>query len=390
MTQPTYPLPVADKASTDEQKYASYLIDIAADMIVSVDAQRRIKLFNKAAEAVYGYTAAEMIGQSITLLYGNREEYTQVGRLLQAHGRYTGEITGLRKNGEHFPVLITATLLHDTSGNVVGSVGYSRDLTAEKKAAAMEREYIAMLGEEKLKKEVEHITRHDMKSPLNSIIGFADLLLEDEELPATYKETVRIIYNAGIKALRMVNLSLDLLKIERGEYPLDAKEIQLIPIFVDMQLDNATLLKVRRIPVSYRIAGNSYTIEQLQRANPPLLVQGEEIMCYNIFANLFKNAVEAAPADSQITIRIDYVLNSTCVAIAMNNAGVVPTGIRDRFFEKYATSGKIGGTGLGTYSAKRLTETLGGQIQMTTNAEEGTTLTVWLPCQPGATITAAS
>jgi PAS domain S-box-containing protein len=379
MTDATYPLPIINDPVADDQEYARYLIDIAADMIVSVDAGRRIKLFNKTAEAVYGYSAAEMIGQSITLLYASLEEYAQVGQLLQSQGRFTGEITGLKKNGEHFPVLITATLLRNAHGEVVGSVGYSRDLTAEKKAAALEREYIAMLGEEKLKKEVEHITRHDMKSPLSTIIGFADLMLGEQDLSAEHRESIHIIYNAGIKALRMVNLSLDLLKIERGEYPLDAKEVKLTPIFIDIQIDNATLLKVRRLQVVYAIAGTNYSLEALQQANLPLIVQGEEIMCYNIFANLFKNAVEAAPAESVVTIRMERTETTGLIMIAINNMGMVPEEIRDRFFEKYATAGKRGGTGLGTYSAQRLTETLGGRITMQTAPLAGTTVTVWLP-----------
>ncbi|WP_130472703.1 sensor histidine kinase, partial [Candidatus Magnetaquicoccus inordinatus] len=259
---------------------------------------------------------------------------------------------------------------------------------AEKKAAALEREYIAMLGEEKLKKEVEHITRHDMKSPLSSIIGFADLLIEDDELSEAHKESVRIIYNAGIKALRMVNLSLDLLKIERGEYLLETKEVNLVPIFVDMQADNVTLLRARRLPVIFHIFGASYSLAQLQKAQLRLLVQGEEIMCYNIFANLFKNAVEAAPPDSPITIRVAHAENSSLM-ISINNFGIVPEEIQSRFFEKYATSGKKGGTGLGTYSAQRLTETLGGRIAMSTNATSGTTLSVWLP-SPSGTATSCS
>ncbi|MBF0116868.1 MAG: PAS domain S-box protein [Magnetococcales bacterium] len=379
MTNATYPLPVIDDPVADDREYARYLIDIAADMIVSVDAGRRIKLFNKTAEAVYGYSAAEMIGQSITLLYANPQEYAQVGQLLQSQGRFTGEVTGLKKSGEQFPVLITATLLRNTHGEVVGSVGYSRDLTAEKKAAALEREYIAMLGEEKLKKEVEHITRHDMKSPLSTIIGFADLMLHEQELSDEQKESIHIIYNAGIKALRMVNLSLDLLKIERGEYPLDAKEVKLTPIFVDIQIDNATLLKVRRLQVVYTIDGTNYTLEELQQANLPLVVQGEEIMCYNIFANLFKNAVEAAPAESMVSIGMDHTTMAGFIMIAIHNMGMVPEEIRDRFFEKYATAGKKGGTGLGTYSAQRLTETLGGCIRMQTAPLAGTTVTVCLP-----------
>jgi signal transduction histidine kinase len=66
--------------------------------------------------------------------------------------------------------------------------------------------------------------------------------------------------------------------------------------------------------------------------------------------------------------------------IAIHNAGVVPEAVRDRFFEKYATSGKRSGTGLGTYSAQLIAKAHGGHIEFTTSEAEGTRVTVVLPC----------
>jgi signal transduction histidine kinase len=67
------------------------------------------------------------------------------------------------------------------------------------------------------------------------------------------------------------------------------------------------------------------------------------------------------------------------VAVDIHNFGVVPEEIRANFFSKYVTFGKKGGTGLGTFSAKLITDTLGGEISFTTSEEMGTTVTVVLP-----------
>lgn len=380
MTDDTHGQPIKGDPLPDRSEYARHLIDIAADMVVSVDENRRIKLFNKKAEEVYGYTADEILGQPIVQLYNDADEYKRVGAMLHDQGRFTGEITGRKKNGDLFPVFVTAVLLHDADGNIVGSVGYSRDLTSEKKAAAVEREYIAMLGEEKLRKEVEHIIRHDMKSPMNSVIGFSDLLLEDGDLSDEHKQIVKIIYNAGIKTLRMLNLSMDLLKIERGVYVLNPQDFPLLPILSDVQSDNNTLLRTKRLSVHFSINQHPYSGQAAPGAGPLLVVRGEEIICYNILANLFKNAVEAAPPNSQITLAvIDSPAEPDFIQVAIHNPGAVPVEIRHRFFEKYATAGKTTGTGLGTYSAQRLTETLGGRIRMETDDATGTTVTVLLP-----------
>ncbi|MBF0162332.1 MAG: PAS domain-containing sensor histidine kinase [Magnetococcales bacterium] len=373
---------------SDEGTYNRHLIDIAADMVVSVNRERLVNLFNKKAEEVYGYTASEILGQPITRLYDNLEEYQTVGALLQQQGRYVGEVTGRKKNGESFPVFITAILLHNAEGAVIGSVGYSRDLTAEKKAAALEREYIAMLGEEKLKKEVEHITRHDMKSPLNSIIGFADLLLHEETLGEEHREIAQIIYNSGMKALRMVNLSLDLLKIEQGRYTPTPEPVKLLPVLLDVQTDHANLLRGKRLTVTLRLNDTPCSLAEAQAQKQAWVVLGEETMCYNIFANLFKNATEASPPDSVIALRLCSTPER--VALSIHNQGAVPSAIRDHFFEKSVTFGKKDGTGLGTYSARQLTITLGGEIELESTEEEGTTLTVTLPAASPEAIEMAS
>lgn len=100
------------------------------------------------------------------------------------------------------------------------------------------------------------------------------------------------------------------------------------------------------------------------------------MLLYPMLANLIKNAVEASPEGDRITISLT---NGDSAVISIHNKGTVPEDVRDRFFEKYATSGKTGGTGLGTYSAKLIAETLGGRIGFDSSEGNGTTVTVVFP-----------
>ena len=94
-----------------------------------------------------------------------------------------------------------------------------------------------------------------------------------------------------------------------------------------------------------------------------------------------ENACEAAPEGSRVDIGLQ---DGDPVAITIRNTGAVPVAIRTRFFDKYVTAGKDGGTGIGTYSAKLLTEAQGGSIQLAVqDAENRTELTVLLPCAVG-------
>src|SRR5262249_4542477 len=109
----------------------------------------------------------------------------------------------------------------------------------------------------------------------------------------------------------------------------------------------------------------------------PIYAWAEELLCYSLLANLLKNAVEASSEGATVAVTFGRQLEG--VLIDIHNDGAVPAAIRDRFFEKYATVGKAGGTGLGTYSARLMARVQAGDITMKSSDDEGTTLSVWLP-----------
>jgi len=88
------------------------------------------------------------------------------------------------------------------------------------------------------------------------------------------------------------------------------------------------------------------------------------------------NALEASPKGGQILV---VLYGTDPVTIRIRNQGAVPPAIRENFFQKFVTAGKVGGTGLGTYSAKLIAEVHGGTIGMETSEADGTTVTIVLP-----------
>jgi len=109
----------------------------------------------------------------------------------------------------------------------------------------------------------------------------------------------------------------------------------------------------------------------------PLLVLGERRLVDTVFVNLLRNAAEASPEGEEILVRL-RTEDGQAVA-TLHNKGAVPTDIRERFFEKYATSGKVHGTGLGTYSARLMVRAMNGGIELDTSEPDATTLVVRLP-----------
>ncbi len=108
----------------------------------------------------------------------------------------------------------------------------------------------------------------------------------------------------------------------------------------------------------------------VELGKPMPLAMGDAILCYSVFQNLVKNACEAAPAGTRVGVK---VFDLSPLRIVVKNKGAVPKEIRDRFFDKFVTMGKPGGTGMGTYSARLLTQAQGGTTDLDVSDEDNTT-----------------
>lgn len=221
-----------------------------------------------------------------------------------------------------------------------------------------------------LKDDIDRITRHDLKVPLNAIIGIPTFIKLADNLTDQQRRLLQLVETAGYKMLDMINLSLDLYKMEKGTYQLDAKTIKiqkvLHNIITELTLNNPAMDGLIRLNLP---AGNS--------EDEPFLISGDNLLCYSLFANLIKNSIEANPDRQPITITL--ARDRETATIAVHNFGSVPEEIRHRFFEKDVTAGKKDGTGLGTYSAALIAKTQKGEITLDSSVPGQTTVTVRLP-----------
>ncbi|MBF0189722.1 MAG: response regulator [Magnetococcales bacterium] len=227
---------------------------------------------------------------------------------------------------------------------------------------------VKLIEAEQIKHDVDQIVRHDLKTPLNSIIGFSDLLWHEDGLSVAYKDKIKVIHDAGVNVLHMVNLSLGLYQMERGDYVCKPEEVDLLAIVRSIQVNLTALLCANGLSFCIRLDAREAT------ESDRFCVQAESVLCYSMLSNLIKNAVEATPFGQGVTVTLIRTDPVACVVI--HNPGVVPEAIRATFFEKYATCGKAGGTGLGTYSARLIARTLGGDVCMRTSEATGTDVVV--------------
>jgi two-component system sensor histidine kinase/response regulator len=292
-------------------------------------------------------------------------------------------------SSEHVPVIFVTALTDEASrlkGMELGAVDFVTkpiDPVALKVRvqnfmryielhAQLQDDYDEMMANARLRDDVERMTRHDIKAPLAGVLGLIQSMTDAANLTDDQREMLRMAEEAALQTLNMINLSNELYKIETGRYQLKPQTVPVAQI-------------VRRIAELQRKA---FAVKNLTIAvavphgvgDDTLVALGDPMLCYSLFQNLLKNSCEAAPEGTAVTATIYPSAEAKPLRIAIDNKGAVPVSIRETFWEKYATAGKQEGTGIGTYSARLLTEAQNGTISMETSDETGSTrIVVSLP-----------
>lgn len=230
-------------------------------------------------------------------------------------------------------------------------------------------EFDAMVETAQLREDVERMTRHDVKAPLAGALGLIQAVLEDDSLARRQTEHLRLAEESVMQALNLINLSSELYRIENGSFKLHAEPVRIGDV-------------LRRIAEMDRVAFAAKGLAISVDTDMPVgedvpLASGDATLCYSVFQNLVKNACEAAPQGTKVSIQL---LDQTPLRIDIQNVGAVPAAIRERFFEKYVTAGKRGGSGIGTYSARLLVQAQHGDIGLeVSDAQNWTRVSVKLP-----------
>ncbi|NRF67341.1 PAS domain-containing protein [Aquincola sp. S2] len=274
------------------------------------------------------------------------------------HGEYYApeEYRLLRADGSHVWVQVSGMAVRDARGFVLRWIAAIIDITERRR-------------QDEAREDMERIGRHDLKTPLNTIIAVPRLLRERGAFSADDEELLGIVERAGLRILSLVNLSLDLFRMEQGSYAFRPQPIDLLEVLRSVLADVRAHAETKRLQLVVRIDGVA------AREADAVHAWAEDLLCYSILANLTKNAIEAAPEASAISIDLH---RSDPLRLTLHNRGAVPAAVRESFFDKYSTAGKSDGTGLGTYSAWLMARIQGGALVMRSSEADGTTLELTL------------
>lgn len=299
------------------------------------------------------YGPGEIVGRDLgMLLCRTADEGFLAGlrRALANGNSWHEDLENRRDNGEPFWVHVSLAPVHDGEGTVENYVAIMEDVSDRKNL-------------EKLKEGVNLIMRHDLKTPLNGIIGVPQILLMEDGLTEDQRELLSVVEDTGRRMLRMIDNSLDLFKMETGAFVYSPRDVDVSKVLNLISKDMETLCRARQVTIDVVMSG----MEPGQRFS----IKSEHDLLYNMLSNFITNGVEASPVGGMVSVELD---GSDGRIIRIRNQGAVPVEIRDRFFQKYGTHGKKRGTGLGAYSAKLIADSMGYGVSLNVSDEEDATV----------------
>jgi PAS domain S-box-containing protein len=366
------------RTSSDLDRSRSVLravVDHAVDGLVTIEAGGTVKSFNPACERIFGYTAAEIIGQPFTLLLPDSDSDDPGLAFAFAQGTIgitgTGgrEFTAKRKDGSHFPVDLSISAF--TLDGVQHFSAIVRDITARKEAEQQLLDYTQAL--ERSNKELDdfaYIASHDLKEPLRGIHNHSRFLLEDnaEKLD---KESVDRLDRLVYLSQRMERLVNDLLYFSRlGRQELAIQPTDLGAVITDIEATLENFLEERKASITVA-------------AKMPVIVCDRPRVT-ELFRNLITNAVKYNDK-AEKTVEIGWLAtHKTSDGHAMRNVlyvkddgrGIAPEFHNEIFrIFKRLQGNKDGeeGTGVGLTFVKKIVERHGGRIWLESAPGRGTT-----------------
>ena len=346
-----------------EEKYRT-LFDESRDAIYITSRDGKFLDVNPALLELFEYTKEEMIEtlnvEQIYIYPGDRDTFQAE---IEAKGSVRDyEVKFRKKNGTEMDCLLTGSVRRSSTGRILGYQGIIRDVTEKKRI-------------ERLRDDVHRMMRHDLKSPLIGIIGLAGLFLKSNNLTDKQNESARMIQELGERMLGFIDRTRDFFQMEQGRYTLKPQEVNILSVLQRIKKTLQPLALKKNTNCLFTLFGQATHLKE------EYMILCEEALVEIMFENLIKNAIEASPEGCTVRIAIDTVERSGANfhSIDIHNAGAIPTEICENFFKPYATSGKDGGTGLGTHNALLVARAHEGDIKFTTSEDEGTHVTVQLP-----------
>ena len=362
-----------DQRLRDQQFYTRSLIESNIDALITTDPAGIITDVNKQMEALTGCTRDELIGAPFKNYFTDPERAEAGIRRVLSGSKVTDyELTARARDGKETVVSYNATTFHDRDRKLQGVFAAARDVTDRKRFERTLQENNIELGRAKAASEKANLAKsdflssmsHELRSPLNAILGFAQLMNSDSP-PPTPSQTTSIdqILHAGWYLLELINEILDLAQIESGKLALSLEPVSLAEVMSECQAMIEPQGQRRCIAMSY------------PGFDAPCFVNADRTRVKQVLINLLSNAIKYNQQNG--TVVVDFSKSApdrVRITVRDSGAGLPPDMVMQLFqpFNRLGReTGAEEGTGIGLVMSKRLVEMMGGLIGVESTVGSG-------------------
>ena len=349
--------------------------------IVITDTKGTIQYVNPSFCQATHYEKEEVIGKNPKILKtGNTppEVYREMWQTISHGGEWNGEFLNRKKNGELFWESANISPIRDQNGKITSYLGVKVDIT-KRKQADHELKLAMVKAEAAAKAKAEFLASmsHEIRTPMTGVMGFADLLLEDD-LAESSREKVFKIKDATLSLLAIINDILDISKMEAGKMAIEKLDFHL-PAEIEKVL---SLFEEKR----HGHREKPLTMDIVLSDDFPTAINSDPTRFRQILVNLVGNAVKFTKKGG-ITIKGSLITQEgeqfIKIEVRDTGIGIMPDTL-DRLFTDFTQADasitrRFEGTGLGLSICKRLVTMLHGQIGVDSSFGEGSTFWFTLP-----------
>ena len=353
-----------DQRLRDQQFYTRSLIESNIDALITTDPSGIITDINKQMEALTGCTRDELIGAPFKNYFTDPERAEAGIKLVLSEKKVTNyELTARARDGKKTEVSYNATTFYDRDRNLQGVFAAARDITERKLLDQALQETNVELQGAKFVAEKANLAKsdflssmsHELRSPLNAILGFAQLMDSDSP-PATpaQKASIEQILHAGWYLLELINEILDLAVIESGKLSLSVEPVSLGEVMLECQAMIEPQGAARGIKLTF------------PHFDSPRFVHADRTRMKQVLINLLSNAIKYNQLGGAVTVDCAPSVGSRIrISVSDTGAGLSEEKLLQLFqpFNRLGQeSSVVEGTGIGLVMSKRLVELMGGEI----------------------------
>ena len=362
------------------------IIESAEDAIITKTLDGVITSWNRGAERMFGYTADEVVGQPVTILIPQDhidEEPAIIARLKAGERIEHYETVRMRKDGTLIEISLTVSPIAGANNKIIGASKIARDISERKRSEkALQEQYqdnerLYRQAEEsgRLKEEFLATVSHELRNPLNAILGWSRMLRAGQLEGADAAKALDAIERNARAQVQLIDDLLDVSRIITGKLRMDVRPV-----------DPNAFIEAAIEAVTPAAEAKGVRVQKIMDTGL-VSVPGDPTRLQQVVWNLLSNAIKFTPRGGRVQVRMERVNSHVEIVVTDSGQGIAADflpHVFDRFRQAdQRTTRHHGGLGLGLAIVRHLVELHGGSVKAESpGADQGSTFTIVLPVVP--------